>query len=329
MGKKAFVTGGTGFVGSHLAESLIARGYQEVRCLVRTKPKWLKGVDIVPVRGTLADRALIENAVRDVDYVFHLGGVTRARSYQALWDGNVNATTELLNAVIAVNPGIRKVLVTSSLAAVGEGTKGIATESTPLQPISQYGRSKAEMESALETFREALPLVIIRPPSVYGPRDRDVFTFFKTVQQGICPVLRGDTGLTLVHVADLTRGMIEAAESDATAGRTYFIGNDEAVSWATLKRATMAVLGSNAITIPMPRSLVLPVAALAEGIGAIFGKYPPLNREKGRELLKTAKMCSSANAARDFGYRPEVPLQDGLEGTIRWYREQGWLRPGR
>ncbi len=326
MGRTAFITGGTGFVGSHLAESLLARGYKEVRCLVRTRLKWLKGVDIVPVRGTLNDRALVLDAVRGVDYVFHLGGVTRAKTYAALWEGNVNATTQILDAIIAVNPRISKVLVTSSLAAVGHAPDGRADETTPLHPVSRYGRSKAEMEAALKGYMQALPLVVVRPPSVYGPRDKDVFTFFKAVQQGFCPVLRGDPGLTLVHVADLTRGMIEAAESEVTTGEAYFIGNDEDISWDKLKHATMAALGTRALTLPIPRSLVLPVAAVAEAAGALFGKYPPFNTEKGRELLRAAKMCSSAKAMCDFGYRPQVPLQQGLQSTIAWYQDQGWLR---
>ncbi len=324
-GKKVFVTGGTGFVGSHLVELLLARRYAEVRCLVRTRLKWLEGKDIVPVRGTLADRVLIEDAVRDVDIVYHLGGVTRARTYAALIEGNVTATTQLLDTVLDVNPEIAKVLVTSSLAAVGQAPADHASEATPLRPISRYGRSKAEMESAIHGYAQVLPLVVVRPPAVYGPRERDIFTFFRAVQRGVCPVLRGDPGLTLVHVADLTRGMIEAAESETTAGQTYFIGNDEAVSWQGLKRAAMAALGTNACTIPVPRSLVLPVAAVSQGVGALFGRYPPLNTEKGRELLHAAKICSSAKATRDFGYQPQISLTQGLRETMAWYRAHGWL----
>ena len=329
MDKKAFITGGTGFVGSHLVESLAAHGYSEVRCLVRTRLKWLEDTDIIPIHGTLGNRSLIEDAVRDVDYVYHLGGVTRAKTYADLHAGNVRATVQLLDAILAVNPGIAGVLVTSSLAAVGAAPGGRATETTPLQPISRYGRSKATMEAALKPYRSHLPITVVRPPVVYGPRERDVFTFFKAVQQGICLVPRGDPGLTLVHVADLARGMVEATESDATTGETYFIGNDEDISWDKLKRATMHALGTRALTVSMPRSLVLPLATVVEGVSALFGQYPPFNMEKGRELLRAAKICSSDKAARDFGYQPQVSLQEGLRCTIEWYRQQGWLRPER
>ena len=329
MDKKAFITGGTGFVGSHLAEALLERGYSEVRCLVRTKLKWLEGLDIVPVKGTLDDQQLIEDAVRDVDYVFHLGGVTRARSYEELYEGNVLATISLLDAITTTNPEIHKVLVTSTLATVGEAPDGRADETTPLRPISRYGRSKAQMEAELTDYQDQLPLVIVRPSSVYGPRDRDVYTLFKTVSQGLFPYLRGDPGLTLVHVLDLVRGMIAAAESDSTRGKTYFIGNDHDVSWKALKSATVNALGTRAISLPLPRSMVLPLAGASEGLSALLGKYPPFNREKGHELLRTAKLCSSARAAEDFAYQPKVSLAEGVHDAITWYHKEGWLRKKR
>ena len=259
---KAFITGGTGFIGSHLAQALLKRGYSEIRCLVRSAPKWLKGLDIVPVRATLMDKGAIREAVQDVDYVYHLGGLTRAKTFEALFEGNVTATLNLLDAVRSANPKVRKVCVTSSLAAVGHAPAGgIADESTPLRAISHYGRSKAMMEKEVwHAFGESLPIVIVRPPPVYGPRDRDVYTFFRTVGRGICPILMGDQGLTLVHVSDLVRGLIEGTESEATGGETYFVGNDNHVTWTALREATVKALGRRALTVPLPRAVVMPLA---------------------------------------------------------------------
>ena len=319
--KTAFVTGGTGFIGSHLVETLLKQGYTEVRCLVRTKPKWLADVDMVPVHATLGDKESILEAVTGVDYVYHLGGVTRAPTWEALYEGNVTATLNLLDAISIANPGIRKVCVMSTLAVIGQMSDTIADESTPLNPVSQYGRSKAAMEKALlAQFGSQLPVTVIRPPSVYGPRDLDVYTFFRTVNKGLCPILRGDPGISLVHVSDLVHGIIAATESDITAGETYFVGSDEVVTWHALRTAALVALKRKALTVHMPGILIKPLGALSELAGRLTGTYPPLNREKALEILYAAKQCSSAKARRDFGYQQQVPLKTGVQETIAWYQ---------
>ena len=327
MGKKAFVTGGTGFIGSHLVEALQQRGYKEVRCLVRQDLKWLDGLDVTVVRGDLSDVTALREGVRGVDYVYHVAGVTRAQAWDVFERANVTATLNVLRAVQEVNPGLQKVLVTSSLAAVGACEAGVADEQTPLNPISMYGRSKAAMERALVPFHDTLPLVVVRPPAVYGPREADIYTFFKTVNWRVCPVVGSgrEPVLSLVHVEDLVRGMIDAAEAPHTAGETYFLGSETFYSWSDVKAATTKALGKRALTIPVPGALVGAVGALVEMTSNLFGAYPPLNREKAREILDACKMCSIEKAARDFGYRQEVPLEGGVRETIDWYRHEGWL----
>lgn len=322
----AFVTGGTGFVGSHLVEALRQRGYREVRCLVRRDLKWLAGQDVVPIQGDLTDRAVLEAAVRGVDAVYHVAGVTRATDWATFEQGNIQGTLRLLDAVRAANPGVRKVLVTSSLAVVGRAT-GVADETTPLNPISRYGRSKAQMEAALAPYHADLPVVVVRPPSVYGPREADIFTFFQAASRGLCPILGdGNTpDLSLVHARDLVHGMIAAAESEVTTGQTYFIGSDTPYAWHQVRDATAAALGRSVLTLPVPPVLLDVIGTAAEVVGRVFGTYPPLNREKAAEIRYACKMCSSAKARRDFGYQQQTPLDEGIRETIAWYRAQGWL----
>jgi nucleoside-diphosphate-sugar epimerase len=330
-----FLTGGTGFIGSHLAEALVAQGHT-VRALVRDQPKWLEGVGVEIVKGSLSDIGVLWDAVEGADYVYHLAGVTRAQDEDAFENGNVRATLNLLGAVKGNAPDVQRVLITSSLAAVGrcEGDPPIATEHTPLAPISKYGASKARMEAALadpqqmtQSYLDALPLTIVRPPAVYGPREADIFTFFQTCSKGVCPVV-GDPfapALSLVHVRDLVEGMIGAAQSGATVGETMFLGSPVVYSWAEIRDATKAALDRRVVTVRVPRLLVGAIGAVSEAVGKVTGSYPPLNREKALEIRDACKACSSARAHQLFGYAPSVTLEQGIAETIAWYRAEGWL----
>ncbi len=322
MGKTAFVTGGTGFVGSHLVEELQKRDYAEIRCLVRSEPKWLAGLDVQYIRGTLEDERLIRESIQGVDFIYHVGALTRAPTWKMLYDANVSSTIQLITN--AATASVTKICIVSSLAVVGNSGVVMADESTPCHPVSGYGRSKLLMEQALGAVD--LPVVILRPPVVYGPRDRDLLSFFSAVNRRLCVVPRGNPGLSLIYVNDLVRGIIEATESPETTGETYFIANQEITSWRMLKDAAQLALGKNAQLIQIPRFMIMPLGVMSEFIGKMFGMYPPLNREKAREILLATIQCSSQKALDDFGYSSRISLNEGVQETLAWYQEHGWLK---
>ncbi|MFT5143400.1 MAG: dihydroflavonol-4-reductase [Rhodothermales bacterium] len=320
------VTGGTGFVGSHLVEALHARGYDDVRCLIRSKPGWLSGIPHQAVRADLGSVDDLAAAMTGCSTVYHVAGRTRARSWEEFEDANVQGTLNLLQAASSLSPAPR-VQIVSSLAAVGAAADKVATENTPLRPVSMYGRSKAVMEDKIQAFRTLVPITVVRPPAVYGPRDADIFTIFKGASRGVFPVVGGSTGpaLSLVHVTDLVRGMIDAAESPATVGNTYFLGADPAYSWAQVKDAAARALNRRVFTLRIPESLIVPVGAVVQAAGRLFGTYPPLNREKALEIRDACIMCSSDRARLGFGYTAGVPLVEGFADAVDWYKGAGWL----
>ena len=333
--RTAFVTGGTGFVGSHLVEELLHRGVDEVRCLVRTDPKWLSDLDVTHVRGDLSDVEVLWEALNGVDEVYHVAGRTRAPTEEEFYEANVQATLNLLGAVQQAAPDLDRVLVTSSLAAVGRCEQDVATEDVPLRPVSMYGRSKAQMEEALrerpettpESYAETLPLTVVRPPAVYGPRDRDILDFFRAVKRHVCPIVGGGSAraLSLVHVRDLVGGMVDAARHPDTVGETYFLGSARPHAWNEVKQAATTALDTWAVTLPVPGPLLGAVGTVAEAWGWATGTHPPLNRDKTREIRHACTACSSEKAARDFSYAPSTSLDDGVARTLRWYEEHGWL----
>lgn len=334
MSKTAFVTGGTGFVGSHLAEELLRRDVDEVRCLVRSAPKWLSDLDVTYVHGDLSDVETLWDGLDGVSHVYHVAGITRAPTWKPFFKINVEGTLNLLGAVKHAAPEVERVLVTSSLAAVGQCDAPVASEDAPLRPVSRYGRSKAEMEQALldthqmqESYWETLPITVVRPSAVYGPRDRDILDFFQAVQRHICPVVgsASDPRLSLIHARDLAEGLVDASLSPTAERETYLLGSKRPYPWTEIKDAATEALDTWAITLPIPPLFVEAVGMLAEGWGTLTGTYPPLNRDKAREIRYACTACSIEKAREDFDFEPSIPLEDGVRETIEWYRSQGWL----
>lgn len=323
-GTTVFLTGGTGFVGSHLAEYLLAEGCSEVRCLVRTEEKWLKDIPVTIVRGTLNDTSALAEGVLGADYIFHVAALTRARTWQEFHDANVQGTLNLLESA-SHQSSIKRVVITSSLAVVGRSVDAVADEQTRLSPVSQYGRSKHEMEIAIRDY--TAPITVVRPPAVYGPRETDIFTFFRTLSKGICPIVGSSQmpALSLVHVNDLVGGIVRSAISANSSGKTFFLGGPRPYSWGEIRDAVAGALQRKVITLRIPKAFVPAVGFVAETVGNVLGFYPPMNREKAREIVEATLMCDSTLASKTFGYNPKIDLVSGITETIRWYQQQNWL----
>jgi nucleoside-diphosphate-sugar epimerase len=326
--RKVLVTGATGFVGSHLVDQLIERG-KSVRCLVRqsSKLRYLKHPNIELVYGGLDESTDWEAALADVDTIYHVAGTTFARRAKDYFTVNHQGTEAVLAQALKRRNEIKKFVHISSLAAVGPGPDGKpVNEDTLPSPITPYGRSKLLGEEAVHAVADLLPVTIVRPPAVYGPRDYGIFEFFKAVKGGMFPMIgRNDKRVSLVHVRDLADGIILAGESEVSAGRTYFISSEDDYSMRAVADLIAALMRRRLRSFAIPRSVAYGVALAAEAGAALMRRPPVINRDKVIDLSQTSWTCSIERARSELGYNPRVPLEAGLRETLEWYKGEGWL----
>jgi len=325
---KALVTGATGFVGSHLAERLCREG-MSVACLVRptSSLEWLAGLPVERVAGSLdAPEAL---PLAEADLVFHVAGVTRARSPEAYMAANAETTRRLVEAAVRSGTRLKRFVYVSSLAAAGPTpTEAPLDESAEPHPLPGYGASKLAAERAVLDARDRIPVAIVRPPAVYGPRDKNLLPVFRTAQRWrLAPVVGGASKrLTLVHAADLAEGIMLAGTRGAAVGQTYYIGSGTH-AWGEIVDALGHALGLRLRSVRIPNLLARLIGELGELKWTLTGKSQIICRRKVRDLLQPRWTCSWAKAERELGYRPKMGLVEGLRQTAEWYAGQGWVRP--
>jgi len=323
------VTGGTGFVGSHLVELLVSRGY-EVTCLVRDagNTRWLKGQQVHLVQGDCGDRDSLAAAVRNAATVYHVAGLTKAARRRDYYEVNHIGTRNLLDACAHHGLKIQKFVLVSSLAAAGpaQADRPVKATDTP-HPVSDYGRSKLFAEEETLSFKDRFPVVIMRPSAVYGPRDADVFELFRWAAKGYILDMSGsERYLNWCYVKDLAEALLMAGERSVPSGSIYFVAEDRIHSMTGFQQTLQESGGVTAKVIKVPVWAGYLIGLVSEAAGLLSGRATIINRQKVREAVQQYWTCDLDKIRVDLGFRARMPLEQGLTATWKWYRENGWVR---
>jgi nucleoside-diphosphate-sugar epimerase len=241
---------------------------------------------------------------------------------------NVGGTESLLAAGRAAKDTLKRFVLVSSLAAAGpsdeHGTP--VTVDTPAHPVTRYGRSKRAAERAALALKDELPIVILRPSAIYGPRDREILAIFKTVQLRLLPFFGSTQNkVSLVYGPDCAAACIAALTADVPSGSTYFVDDGNVYTYERLFAAVERALGKRALLrFPLPRALVETVALANEAYGRAADRAVMLTRDKCNELFSQF-VCDSTPTRAALGWKPQVSIEEGVKRTADWYRANGWL----
>jgi len=325
VAKPIAVTGGTGFVGSHLVDTLCAAGL-EPRVLVRNPdaPRWIADAPVRWIPGSLSDTASLQRLVEGAGTVFHMAGVLRAGREIDFDTGNRVGTSNVVSAMREVAGSARLVHV-SSLAGAGPSPTpdGIGPEVEPA-PISWYGRSKLGAELEAQAWEGDGGWVVLRPPAIYGPRDSDVFEFFRMASRGLVALPGGERWLTVAWVGDVVRSILAATA--AKTGSLYHLGEPDPLLLDDLIAKLCDAGGVRAQVVRVPPALVSGAGAIGSALQRLGWRRLALTSDKSRELLARHWTARTADSLEALGISASTPFHEGAAEAWLWYRNQGWLR---
>jgi nucleoside-diphosphate-sugar epimerase len=325
---KVLLTGASGFVGSHILDALRARDITVTLLLRPNSSRELIAQHLpeVEVRnGSITDPASLTAALEGISHLLHCAGATKACRERDFYDINQIGTRNVVAAANARATPLKRLLHISSLAVTGPATAARpARETDPLNPLSDYGKSKLAAETEIRERCHA-PYTILRPPAVYGPRDQGFFPMFKAVSRHVLPRPSAAQELSLVYVKDLAETVVDCLDRVVTEGKTYFVANREIVTGRKMAAEIAAQMRRWTVPCPLPAALLWPVCLSQEIFSRLSVRPMLLNLQKYAELRAPGWVCDPSLLERETGVRCATGLQTGIAAALRWYSQNRWL----
>jgi nucleoside-diphosphate-sugar epimerase len=328
---RLLVTGGTGFIGSHLAEEGRRRGAEVVVLGLTERPEeranaellTRMGAEVLP--GSITDAELCRRAVRGATQVFHLAVAMRegGKSDEFFESINLDGTRHLLEAASVQR--VERFIYCSTIGIYGHRAPGITREDSPLAPGNIYERTKVSAERLVGEFAEqcGLPSVVLRPADVYGPRDQRLLKLFKGVSRGRFPLFGSGEGRRhMVYVDDVVSAFFKACERDEALRQGLIVAGPRACTLRELLDEITLATGSKRYGVRLPLAPMLGLAAVVEDVCAKLKIDPPIYRRR-MDFFHSDSEFDTSRARRVLNWEPRVDLREGIRRTLDEYRKSG------
>jgi nucleoside-diphosphate-sugar epimerase len=324
---KILVTGASGFVGSHIVDSLLVSNYRVI-CIVRktSNLRWIRNLTLEYLYGDLRDKEFLGTSVKGVDIIVHCAGIIRAMTRDEYFNENVENTKNLCEAILKNNPYLKKFIFISSQAAMGPAySYDIKKAADKCNPISDYGLSKLAAESEIKKkLFGKISYTILRPASVYGPRDKDIFVFFNLVRHHLRPVTITKRFLQLIYVKDVAKVVTLCVENKKTDNNIYYLANSSIYTWTDIGRIISSSVCVKTFILPIP-DFVFKFAGLASEMFSCITKKPAmLNKQKIAEMIQEYWTADTKPAENIFNIK-FTNLEIASKITYNWYWVNGFF----
>lgn len=317
---RVLLTGATGFVGSHIVEELFSNNHTVVATIRKSSDlKWIKDYPVQFEYCSLNDEEQLSKLISTVDVIVHCAGVVRALNWNGYYNTNVIGTQKLVQAALKNKKNIKKFIYISSQAAMGPSqTETPKTLTEKENPVSNYGKSKLLAEQEVKKLEGQIPYTIIRPASVYGPRDKDIFIFFNLVKHHLKPNTHTKRFIQLVFVKDIAKAISVALNNENTNNKTYYLCDGNIYTWKDV--ATTIATSNNIKTMPIVLFdfIFKTVASFYEIVAKITKKPQVLSKEKIVEMLQTYWTANNSDIIKDTNFE-FTKLENGAKITYNWY----------
>ena len=333
--KNVLITGASGFIGSFLVEEGLKQGYQVFAGIRKSSSReYLQDPRIKFLEFDFSTKETVAETLAECqrnqirfDYIIHNAGLTKAKKKEDFYNVNCLNTINFIEALTEREMVPEKFLFISSLAAFGPGNpltgEPVRLADEP-KPIELYGKSKLDAERYITGLKN-FPWLILRPTGVYGPKEKDYFVFFQTINRGMEPYIGFKKQiLTFIYVRDLVRlAFIALASPHIQKG--WFVSDGKEYPSELFAGITKKALGKKTIRFTVPLFIVKSIATIGENIAGLWGAIPTLNTDKYNVLSSTNWRCEVAPLEQDFGFKAEYDLEKGVAETLAWYKKENWL----